>query len=102
MQSPLNNLLLKSLLFLIINTSSETDYYAVILAIGSEENSVAFYLKSETDSFCFRLSIWNSITKNIQIIMLLQWQKHNYKDYLCEAELSYHILLQRKQRHLKG
>src|SRR6218665_872455 len=51
--------------------------YAVILAIGCEENSVAFYLKSETDSFCFRLSIWNSITKNIQIIMLLPWQKHN-------------------------
>jgi len=24
--------------------------HAVILAIGSEENSVAFYLKSETDS----------------------------------------------------
>jgi len=48
------NLLLKSLLFLFINTSSEADYYnynyAVILVIGSEENSVAFYLISETDS----------------------------------------------------
>ena len=42
------NLLLKSLLFLFINPSSrlKADYYAVILAIGSEENSVAFYLKS--------------------------------------------------------
>src|SRR6218665_1411475 len=39
------NLLLKSLLFLFINPSSrlKADYYAVILAIGSEENSVAFY-----------------------------------------------------------
>jgi len=38
------NLLLKSL-FLFINTSSKADYwYAIILAIGSEENSVAFYL----------------------------------------------------------
>ena len=62
--SHLNNLLLKSVLFLIINTSSETDYYDVILAMGSEENSVAFYLKSEIDSFYFRLAIWNSITKN--------------------------------------
>jgi len=53
----------KSLLFLVIDTSSEADYYAVILAIGSEENSVAFYLKSETDSYCFSLAIWNSITK---------------------------------------
>jgi len=24
---------------------------------------VAFYLKSETDSYCFSLAIWNSITK---------------------------------------
>ena len=38
-------------------------YYAVILVIGSVENSVAFYLKSETDSYYFRLTIWNSITK---------------------------------------
>ena len=37
--------------------------YAVILAIGSEENNVAFYLKSETDSYYFSLAILNSITK---------------------------------------
>src|SRR6218665_1623470 len=33
------------------------------LAIGSEEDSVAFYLKSETDSYYFSLATWNSITK---------------------------------------
>jgi len=38
-------------------------YYAVILVIGSVENSVAFYLKSETDTYYFSLAIWNSITK---------------------------------------
>ena len=52
------NLLLKSLFFLFLNTSSEADYYAVILAIGSEENSVAFYLKSQTDSYYFSFTIW--------------------------------------------
>src|SRR6218665_2588964 len=58
------NLLLTSLLFLFINTSSEAEYYyAVILAIRSEENSFAFYLKSVTDSYYFSLAIWNSITK---------------------------------------
>src|SRR6218665_1653806 len=61
------NLLLKSLLFLFINTSSEADYYSLIccqsIAIGSEEYSVAFYLKSETDSYYFSLATWNSITK---------------------------------------
>jgi len=29
-----------------------------LLAIGSEEYSVAFYLKSETDSYCFSLETW--------------------------------------------
>jgi len=38
-------------------------YYTVILAIGSEESSVDFYLKSEMDSYCFSLATWNSITK---------------------------------------
>ena len=61
------NLLLKPLLFLLINTCSEADYYIIIcchsIASGSEENSVAFYLKSETDSYYFTLAIWNSITK---------------------------------------
>ena len=37
--------------------------YAVILIIGSEENSVVVYLTSETDSYYFSLAIWNSITK---------------------------------------
>ena len=65
------NLLLKSLLFLFINTSSEADYGLICftLAIGSEENSVAFYLKSETDSYYFILATLKS--KDIQIIMLL-------------------------------
>jgi len=58
-----------SLLFLFFNTSGKSDYYyAVILAIGSEENSVAFYLKSETDSYYFSLA---ALLKNIQIIILL-------------------------------
>jgi len=35
--------------------------YICILYIGSEENSVAFYLKAETDSYYFSLAIWNSI-----------------------------------------
>ena len=62
------NLLLKSL-FLFINTSTKADYwYAIILAIGSEENSVAFYLKSETESYYFSLA---ALLKNIQIIILL-------------------------------
>jgi len=61
------NLLLKSFLFLFVNTSSEA-YYSLIcchstLAIGSEENSVAFYLWSEMDSYYFSLATWNSITK---------------------------------------
>ena len=80
------NFLLKSLLFLFINTRSEADYSlivhsfihsfrifiyfskwlhtnSVILAIGSEDNSVEFYLKSETDSYYFSSATWNSITK---------------------------------------
>jgi len=50
---PSRNTLLKSLglLFLFINTSSEGDYSIICLAIGSEENNVTFYLKSETDSY---------------------------------------------------
>jgi len=85
--------------------------YAVILAIGSEENSVVFYLKSETDSYYFSLAIWNSITKEYQyinnyasairhnVICCGERQKHNYyyKYYLREAGLLYYILLQRKQ-----
>ena len=56
------NLLSKSLLFLFSNTSSEADYYnAVIVTISSEENSMAFYLKSEKESYYFSLVIWNSI-----------------------------------------
>jgi len=58
------NLLLKSLLFLLINTSSEADYDVIRTPIGNEENSLAFYLKSEMDSYYnFSLAIWNSITK---------------------------------------
>jgi|SRR6218665_1607754 len=99
------NLLLTSLLFLFINTSSEAEYYyAVILAIRSEENSFAFYLKSVTDSYYFSLAIWNSITKEypnnyasairLNVICCGEWQKHNYYRiyYLCEAGLSYYIL----------
>jgi len=38
--------------------------HAVILAIGIRgENSVAFYLESETDSYYFSLATWNGITK---------------------------------------
>jgi len=36
---------------------------AVILTISSEENSVAFYLKSEMNSYYSSLVIWNSNTK---------------------------------------
>src|SRR6218665_3194562 len=74
------NLLLKSLFFLFINTSSEADYYAVILAIGSEENSVAVYLKSETDSYYFSFAIWNSITKEYQ---------NNYASAICQNVACY-------------
>src|SRR6218665_2112398 len=72
-------------------------YYAVIVTIGSEENSVAFYLKSETDSYYFSLAIWNSISPTQEypsnyaspicrnVICCGEWQKHNYycKYYLC-------------------
>jgi len=73
---------------------------------------VAFYLKSETDSYYFSLAIWNTITTEYQnnnassirhnVICCGEWQKHNYyyrssKYYLCEVALSYYILLQRKQ-----
>ena len=44
---------------------SEAD--AVILGISSEENSVAFYVKSEVDSYCFSLAILNSITNEYPI-----------------------------------
>ena len=85
--------------------------YAVIVTIGSEENSVAFYLKSETDSYYFSLAIWNSISPTQEypsnyasaicrnVICCGEWQNHNYfyKYYLCKAGLSYYILLQRKQ-----
>jgi len=82
-------------------------YYAVILTIGSEENSVAFYLTSETDSYYFSLAIFNSITKECPnnyasaishnvIKCCDEWQKHNYyyyyKYYSCEAGLSYYSL----------
>jgi len=50
-------------LYLLINTSSIADYYNVIPTIGSEENSVTFCLKSESDSYYFSLAIWNSITE---------------------------------------
>ena len=62
--------------------------YAVIQAIGSEENSVAFYLESETDSYYFSLAIWNSITKEYpnncvsvirhNALCCGEWQMHNY------------------------
>ena len=92
------NLPLESSLFLFINTSQQWSWlllnrpYAVILAIGSEENSVAFCLKSKSDSYYFSLAIWNSIrpTKEYQnnyasgihhsVIHVCcgEWQKHNY------------------------
>ena len=104
------NLLLKSLLFLLMLSTPEVKQiiilHSVVLAIGNEENSVAFYLKSETDSYYFNLARI-ALLKNIQIIMLLpsnviccgEWQKHNYyyKYYLCEAGLSYYILLQQNK-----
>src|SRR6218665_133730 len=52
------NLLLKSLLFLFINTSSEADYYIICC-----HSSMAFCLKFETNSYYFSLAIWNSISK---------------------------------------
>src|SRR6218665_495472 len=89
--------------------------YDVIPTIGSEENSMAFYLKSETDSYYFSLAfgIALGLLKNIQIIMLLpfetilccgEWLKHNYyfKYYLCEAELSYYRPTATKMKYRNG
>ena len=72
------NLLLKSLLFL-FKTSSEVDYFInAAIAIGSEENIMAFYPKSETDSYYFSLAIWNSITKEYP------------KNAVCSSNLDIH------------
>ena len=104
------NLLLTSLLFLFINTSSEADYYAVILAICSEEIGVVFYLKSVKDSYYFSLAIWNSITKEypnnyasairLNVICCGEWQKHNYYHNYILFMRSWIVILyiiQRKQ-----
>jgi len=81
--------------------------YAVIVTIGSEENSVAFYLKSETDSYYFSLEIWNRITKEYPSNYASAICRHVvefvaansisliiniiYACYLCEAGLSFYI-----------
>jgi len=54
--------------------------------MSREENSIAFYLKSETDSYYFSLAIWNSNTKEYpdnyasairhNVICCGEWQKH--------------------------
>jgi len=54
--------------------------------VKREDNRVAFYLKSKTDTYNFSLAIWNSITKEypnknasaIRKCKLMQRQKHNY------------------------
>jgi len=78
---------------------------------------VAFYLKSETDSYYFSLAIWNSITKGYpnrpnyasairhNVICCGEWKKHNkyHKYYLCETGLSYYnYIIATKTKYRNG
>jgi len=55
--------------------------YYVTPAIGSEENSVVFYLETETDSYYFITEEYtNKYASAIRhnIMCCVEWQKHNY------------------------